>query len=60
MYPIPFCNLPFCEAFPLPRQQFLMCVITAEVNVCQSDIISYVNSVDVLFTNFLTYEAIVL
>lgn len=40
-----------------------MCVITSKVNVCQSDMISYVNSVDILFsdriafTRFLTCKA---
>jgi hypothetical protein len=63
MYPFPFCNFLFCDPFTLPRKRFLMCVITAKVNVCQSDVVSYVNSVDILFsdriafTRFLTYKA---
>jgi hypothetical protein len=65
MYPFSFCNFLFSGPFTLLRKRFLMCVITAKVNVCQADIISYVNSVDVLFSNkntfthFLTYKAAV-
>ena len=51
MYPFPFCNFLFCGPITLPRKRFLMCVITAKVNVCQSDIISHVNSVDISFSD---------